>query len=209
MLKRLSAFSGALAAVLLLAVPGLAYQSSSGASVTTNPSRVAPGDQTTVTATFTDPGSGNPEANNGVTFSQRNGGGNGCTVSFNPSTTTTDSSGTATSTATIGTTCRGSVDLCATDTQTGQFGCAAVIVNDGHGNGGPGKGNGAPGNGKGGGGNGRGGGGGSNGNHGQAQPSSTKVAAVVTDSGVGLLAVLLLVGGLLFALRRRGPRTVD
>ncbi|HEX6489363.1 MAG TPA: hypothetical protein VF137_10915 [Candidatus Dormibacteraeota bacterium] len=129
-----------MAAALLLSVSGLAYQGSSGASVTTCSSTVPPGGSTCVVATFTT--NGQPSQGDNVVFSQRNGGGNGCTVTFAPSSGVTDQNGQARSTATIGSTCHGTVDLCATDTVTNQGACAAVLVKAANGNGGGGGGGG-------------------------------------------------------------------
>lgn len=139
-LTRLVLVTGLLAAALLLSgVSVLAYQGSSGASVTTCDTRVQPGGSTCVSATFTT--NGQPNAGDSVTFSSDRGGGSGCTVTFNPATAPADTNGQAGSTATFGSDCRGNVQVCATDTKTGQSACASVIVNSGNGNGGGGNGN--------------------------------------------------------------------
>jgi hypothetical protein len=161
-MRRVIAVFGLLVCALVLgAGSALAYQSGSGASVTTCDSRVPPGGSTCVQATFTT--NGQPNVGDSVSYSSDRGGGNGCTVTFSPASGVTDQNGQANTTATFGTACRGNVQVCAADDSTGQSACATVIVNNGNGNGG---------NGGGGGGNGNGGGAhGNGGGHGQSQSS--------------------------------------
>jgi hypothetical protein len=179
---------GALALPVLAGSSAAAYQGSSGASVTTCASRVAPGGSTCVTATFTT--TGNPNVGNSVTYTSNRGGGSSCTVTFNPPAGTTDRNGQSQTTATFGTGCNGSVQVCATDANTGQSACASVIVNNGKGHGGGGQSG--------------GGGSGSNGN-GQTQVGSKQAAAVVGGSAAGLLVIAALVAGALLRRRRGAP----
>jgi hypothetical protein len=105
MLKKLVVGSGlALAAVGLSVVSALAYTGTPGTSASTSNNTPPPGGTTTLSAHFV--GGGGQT----VTFSAV-GGGSGCTVTFNPTSATTDASGNVSTTVTIGTGCSGSIDL--------------------------------------------------------------------------------------------------
>ena len=190
LIRRLILCAAAVAATLCLGTSALAYQNSTGASVTTCDSNVPPGGSTCMTATFTT--NGTPNAGDPVTFSSDKGGGKDCTVTFDPASSTTDSHGQTVTTAGIGSSCHGNVRLCASDSS--QTACAAVIVNKGNG-GGNGNGN-----------------SGSNGGQTKVEGASTSssntagtngsrpVGAIAGGSAAGLLVLLALALGLL---RRR------
>ena len=88
------------------AVSALAYTGTAGTSASTSNSYPAAGGSTNFTAHFTG-GSGQS-----VTFSA-SGGGSGCTVTFTPNPGTTDASGNITTSAVVGSSCSGNVNLTA------------------------------------------------------------------------------------------------
>lgn len=96
----------ALVAVAMAVVSALAYSGTPGTSASTSSTTVVAGSSVTFSAHF--PGGGGQA----VTFSA-SGGGSGCTVTFSPSSATTDASGNVTTTVTFGASCSGTVNLAA------------------------------------------------------------------------------------------------
>lgn len=127
MIKKLILSTGvAITAFVLGSAGAFAYTGSAGASITTSTTTVAPGGQVTVTATFTTPGG----PGNNVTFSF-SGGGAGCTETFNPTSGTTDSSGSISTVVTIGASCGGVLAETATNNTTGQTVTTSITTTGG------------------------------------------------------------------------------
>ena len=105
MLKKLVLGSGlALAAVAIAIVPALAYNGTPGTSASCIPTTVAAGGSVTCTAHFLG------GVDQTVTYSAT-GGGAGCTVTFSPSSGTTNASGNVTTTVKFGANCSGTISL--------------------------------------------------------------------------------------------------